>query len=69
MTLVPTSGILKIVISCCNVRRYYANRNGAKYLLLEVPPVLLVDEYKVQVIPNAELLVHFSERRSQVKAA
>ena len=38
-------------------------------LLLEVPPVLLVDEDEVEVISGAELLVHVAERRCEVKAA
>ena len=37
-------------------------------LLLEVPPVLLVDEDEVEVISRAELLVHVAERRRQVEA-
>ena len=38
-------------------------------LLLEVPPVLLVDEDEVQVISCAELLVHIAEGRRKVEAA
>lgn len=37
--------------------------------MLEIPPVLLVNEDQVQVIPRAELLVDIAERRRQVKAA
>ena len=39
------------------------------HLLLEVPPVLLVDENEVEVISRAELLVHVPERRREVEAA
>ena len=39
------------------------------YLLLEVPPVLLVDENEVEVVSRAELLVDVSERRREVEAA
>ena len=38
------------------------------HLLLEVPPVLLVDEDEVEVISRAELLVHVAERRREVEA-
>jgi hypothetical protein len=38
-------------------------------LLLEIPPVLLVDEHKVEVVPRAELLVDVAERRREVEAA
>ena len=43
-------------------------RAEATDLLLEVPPVLLVDEDEVEVISRAELLVHVAERRRQVEA-
>ena len=36
-------------------------REGQTNLLLEVPPVLLVDEDEVEVISRAELLVHVPE--------
>ena len=39
------------------------------YLLLEVPPVLLVDEDEVEVVARAELLVHVAERRRQIEPA
>lgn len=39
-----------------------------EYLLLEVSPVLLINENEVQVIPGAELFVHFSEGRCEVEA-
>ena len=38
-------------------------------LLLEVPPVLLVDEDEVEIISCAELLVHVAEGRREVEAA
>ena len=38
------------------------------HLLLEVPPVLLVDEDEVEVISRAELLVDVPERRREVEA-
>lgn len=39
------------------------------HLLLEVPPVLLVNEDEVEVISRAELLVHIAERRREVEPA
>ena len=42
---------------------------NSNLLLLEVPPVLLVDEDEVEVISRAELLVHVAERRCEVKPA
>lgn len=39
------------------------------YLLLEVAPVLFVDEDKVEVVARAELFVHIAECRCQVKPA
>jgi len=37
-------------------------------LLLEIPPVLLVYEDEVEIVPDAEFLVDIAERRCQVKA-
>ena len=37
-------------------------------LLLEVSPVLLIDEDEVEVISRAELLIHVAERRREVEA-
>ena len=44
------------------------NDRRKTHLLLEVPPVLLVDEDEVEVISRAKLLVHVAERRRQVEA-
>ena len=71
-----TSGIRKIVISYTHrhngISRAPAARHrgweGKTNLLLEVPPVLLVDEDEVEVISRAELLVHVAERRREVEA-
>lgn len=38
-------------------------------LLLEVSPVLLINEDEVEIIPSAEFLVHLTECRSQVEAS
>ena len=48
---------------------YRGEGTGGTYLLLEVPPVLLVDENEVEVISCAELLVHVAEGRREVEAA
>jgi hypothetical protein len=42
---------------------------NSNFLLLEVPSVFLVDEYEVEVVANAKLLVDFSERWCKVEAA
>jgi len=42
--------------------------NGRTHLLLEVPPVLFVDEDEVEVVARAELLVDVAEGRSEVEA-
>lgn len=39
------------------------------FLLFEIPPILLVDEYQVEVIPRAELLVDVSERWGEFEPA
>jgi len=39
------------------------------HLLLEVTPVLFVDEDEVEVVPRAELLIDVAEGRGQVDAA
>ena len=44
-------------------------RAEATDLLFEVPPVLLVDEDEVEVVPYAELLVHLAESRRELEAA
>ena len=55
-----------IVGQVSNKRRVQAKTTD---LLLEVPPVLFIDEDEVQVIPHAELLVHLAERRRELEAA
>ena len=44
-------------------------RAEATDLLFEVPPVLLVDEDEVEVVPYAELLVHLAESRRELEPA
>lgn len=38
------------------------------YLLLEVTPILFINEDQIQVIASAEFLIHVSERWRQIKA-
>lgn len=42
--------------------------NNTTYLLFEVPPILLVNKHKIQVVTCAEFLVHFAKRRCEIKA-
>ena len=74
-----TSGIRKMVISYGRADVNELSRNGGEKtgvgrgeqtdLLLEVPPVLLVDEDEVEIISRAKLLVHVAECRREVEAA
>jgi hypothetical protein len=65
------SGILNTVISCKSGQVGFHQRKmiqAATYLLLEIPPVFLVNEDQVQIIPDAKLLIHITERWRQVEA-
>lgn len=39
------------------------------YLLFEVPSVLFIDEYEIQIISDTEPLVHFAESWCKIKAS
>lgn len=39
------------------------------YLLLEISPILLINENQVEIVTYAEFLVHFPERRCQLETA
>lgn len=45
------------------------NIQAMTHLLLEIPPILLINQHQVQIISRAEPLVHIPERRRQVEAA
>lgn len=45
------------------------NPEDGDLLLLEVPPILLIDEYQIQIIPCAELLVDIPERWCQFESS
>jgi len=47
---------------------YLRNPEHRYFLLLEIPPILLIDQYQIQVIPRRELLVHVSEGWSELEA-
>ena len=39
------------------------------HLLLKIPPIFLVDEDEIKIIPCTEFLIHVSECWRQVKSA
>jgi len=46
---------------------YLGYPEDSNLLLLEVAPVLLVDEHQVQVVPGTKLLIYIPERWCEIK--
>lgn len=58
-----------LLLSALKPRQSEKEDKGDQEDALEVPPVLLVDQDQVEVVPRRELLVDVAEGRSELEAA